>query len=132
MNNKPLKLYLFYCANSLEAHALRQCGGAMQNDELKTISLPCSGKMNPLYLLKAFEKGADGVMLVTCKLGDCKFLEGNLRAQKRSEAVDAMLMEIGLGSGRMRIIHQDSRSDIKEIMAEIDRLSQSIRNSSKK
>ncbi len=130
MNTKPLQLYLFYCANSLDAGALRQCSGAVQPDELKIISLPCSGKVNLLYLLKAFEKGADGVMLVTCGQGDCKFLEGNLRAQKRSEAVDALLLEIGLGSGRMRIVHADSRGDEQQIMGEIDGLSRFIRNSS--
>jgi coenzyme F420-reducing hydrogenase delta subunit len=132
MNNKPLKLYVFYCANSVEAHALRQCGGDRQEDEVKTISLPCSGKVDLLYLLKAFEKDADGVMLVTCKSGDCKFIEGNLRAQKRSEAVDAMLVEIGMGSGRMRVIHQNSPGDAGQIMAELASLSQSIRNSLEK
>ncbi|MFZ5572499.1 MAG: hydrogenase iron-sulfur subunit [Thermodesulfobacteriota bacterium] len=130
MNHDPLKIYVFYCANSLDARALRQGGGAMRQEEVKTISLPCSGKVNLLYLLKAFEKGADGVLLVTCKPGDCQFLEGNLRARKRSEAVDAMLAEIGFGKGRMRIVHPDGLDDITRIMAEIDSLSRFIRDSS--
>ena len=110
MKDTPLKLCLFYCSNSLDANALRQSFSEIGTDELTTVSLPCSGKMNLLYLLKAFEKGADGVMLVTCEQGDCKFLEGNLRAQKRSESVDAILEEIGLGRGRMRVIQKKMKA----------------------
>jgi coenzyme F420-reducing hydrogenase delta subunit len=94
-----LKIYLYYCSNNLKIEELRQyCG------ELKTISLPCSGKLDLLYLVKAFETGAHGVVIVTCTFGECRHLEGNLRAQKRAESVDALLEEIGMGTGRIRII----------------------------
>ena len=53
---------------------------------IKTISLPCSGKVDIPYLLKAFETGADGVAIVTCKKNECRHFEGNLRAHKRAEA----------------------------------------------
>lgn len=99
----------------------------MGTEDVTIVSLPCSGKVNLLYLLKAFEKGADGVMLVTCGEGDCKFLEGNLRAQKRSEAVDALLEEIGLGRGRMRVVQKDTQNNIQQIIDEIKSLSESIR-----
>ena len=99
----------------------------MKTKDITMVSLPCSGKVNLLYLLKAFEKGADGVLLVTCRQGDCKFLEGNLRAQKRSEAVDALLEEIGLGRGRMRVVQKDNQNNIQQIVDEIKNLSESIR-----
>jgi len=92
-----MNIYLFYCSNCIDTSALRQLMGSTGNEGVKTVSLPCSGKVNLLYLLKAFEKGADGVMLVTCPENECHFLEGNLRAQKRARAVDSLLEEIGVG-----------------------------------
>lgn len=127
MKDAPLKLCLFYCSNSLDANALRQSLSEIGTDELTTVSLPCSGKVNLLYLLKAFEKGADGVMLVTCKRGECKFIEGNLRAKNRSESVDAILEEIGLGRGRMRVIQEKNEGDIHQILSEIKSLRKSLR-----
>ena len=82
MNHKSLKVYLFYCASSFDAveTALRpgECG-----DELKAIPIPCSGKIDILYLTKAFETGADCVAVLMCREGECRYLEGNLRARKR-------------------------------------------------
>jgi coenzyme F420-reducing hydrogenase delta subunit len=130
MKDAPLKLCLFYCSNSLDATALRQSASEIGADELTTVSLPCSGKVNLLYLLKAFEKGADGVLLVTCWQGKCQFLEGNLRARKRSEAVDAILEEIGLGKGRMRLIRNNNERDAQQIIEEIKSLSNMIREQS--
>ena len=112
----------------MDADALRQNLSNIGTDELKTVSLPCSGKLNLLYLLKAFEKGADGVVLVTCRQGDCHFLEGNLRAKKRSESVEALLEEIGLGKGRMRIIANKNGDTINHIIEELKSLSNSIRS----
>lgn len=128
MKDTPLKVCLFYCSNSLDANALRQSLSEIGTDELTTVSLPCSGKMNLLYMLKAFENGADCVMLVTCGQGDCKFLEGNLRAIKRSESVGAILEEIGLGRERMRVIRNKNEGAIHQIVEEIKSLRKSIRN----
>jgi F420-non-reducing hydrogenase iron-sulfur subunit len=127
MKDAPLKLCLFYCSNSLDATVLRQSVSEIGSDEITTVSLPCSGKVNLLYLLKAFEKGADGVILVTCRQGECQFLEGNLRAKKRSESVDAILEEIGLGKGRMRVIQNKNEGGMNQIIEEIKSLSNSIR-----
>ena len=123
-----MKLYIFYCANSLDADALREKSADMGAADVTMVSLPCSGKVNLLYLLKAFEKGADGVLLVTCGDGDCRFLEGNLRAKKRSEAVDALLAEIGLGRGRMRVVRTSNPSGVQQIVDEVKHLGESILN----
>lgn len=128
MSEKPMKFYIFYCANSLDANALREKGSDMGTTDVTMVSLPCSGKVNLLYLLKAFEKAADGVLLITCGEGNCKFLEGNLRAKKRSEAVDALLGEIGLGRGRMRVVRKNNENGVQQIVDEVKRLSESIRN----
>jgi coenzyme F420-reducing hydrogenase delta subunit len=79
----------------------------LDTDGLRTLSLPCSGKATIPYLLKAFEKGADGVVLCTCPPSQCKHLEGNLRASKRAEAVDGLLDEIGFGKGRIVVVTKE-------------------------
>ena len=128
MNTQPLEIYLFHCSNSLDTEALRRSLGEREKDNtFKTISLPCSGKMELIYLLKAFESGADGVVLITCKHGECKYLEGNLRAQKRTEAVRTLLEEIGLDKGRMKLIQQQD-GGVKNVIDEIDRFIGRIRN----
>ena len=54
-------------------------------------------------LLRAFEAGADGVMVVGCLEGDCHFLMGNLRARRRVERVAALLEQAGIGGERVRM-----------------------------
>jgi len=128
MNNRPLEIYLFHCSNSLDTEALRRSFGEREKaNTLKTISLPCSGKLELIYLLKAFESGADGAILITCKKGECRYLEGNLRAQKRSEAVRELLEETGINSGRMKLIQQEE-GGVQKIIDELDSLTEMIRN----
>ena len=105
MKNQALKIYLFYCSNSLDAKNLSQYRDELKDYQLKIIGLPCSGKVDVPYLVKAFETGADGIVIVTCELGKCRHLEGNMRAEKRAEAVDSLLDEIGAGTGRITAIH---------------------------
>ena len=124
MNTSPLKMYVFYCSNSLEKEQLSD-GLSDKNIELNAIGLPCSGKIDIPYLIKAFETGADGVAIVTCKQGECQHLEGNLRARKRSEAVESLLDEIGMGRGRMAVIMLKDggvEQAIGEISSFIDRV----------
>ena len=129
MNNRPLEIYLFHCTNCLDTEDLRRSlGKSEKSDVLKIISLPCSGKLELIYLLKAFESGADGVALVTCKQGECRYLEGNLRAKKRTEAVSALLEEIGLDKGRMKLIQQGD-GGAQSVVDEIDRFIEGIRSS---
>ncbi len=104
MNNRLLKMYVFYCSNKLEHDQLSSGLSGLKGITVKIISLPCSGKVDNLYLMKAFETGADGVVIVTCKQNECRHLEGNLRAQKRAEAVESLLEEIGMGKGRMAVV----------------------------
>ena len=129
MNNRPLAIYIFHCSNSLDTEALRRSLGEREKDDmLKTISLPCSGKLELIYLLKAFESGADGVVLITCKKGECRYLEGNLRAEKRTGAIRTLLEEIGLDKGRMKLIQQED-GGVQSVMNELDRFIERIRSS---
>ena len=80
---------------------------SQQMQGMKLISLPCSGKLDILYLTKAFDTGADGVAILVCKEGECRYMEGNMRAGKRAQAVDELLQEAGLGAGRVIVIQLD-------------------------
>jgi coenzyme F420-reducing hydrogenase delta subunit len=106
MNKKPLKIYVFCCVTSYDQAQLTQNFNP-PGTEVKVISLPCSGKLDTLYLIKAFETGADGAAVMMCKEGECRYLEGNLRARKRAEVVDELLKETGLGEGRVAVIQMD-------------------------
>ena len=120
MSGQKVKIYIFHCANSVDSKELRK--RLMYNDdELKIMPVPCSGKIDVLYLTKAFESGADGVAVVTCKYGECQFLEGNLRATKRVQAVESLIEEIGLGEGRT-MITQVGAGGIEKVAEEIEAL----------
>jgi len=72
---------------------------------VKIIRVPCSGKVDTLHLLKAFENGADGVYVAGCLDGDCHFKSGNVRAAKRVAQVRKLLDEIGIGGERMEMVN---------------------------
>jgi F420-non-reducing hydrogenase iron-sulfur subunit len=120
-----LKTYVFYCSNHLAADQFAGLARASASDTVKPLSLPCSGKIDIPYLIKAFETGADGVAIVTCPKNECRHFEGNLRAHKRAEAVEALLEEIGLPAGRMAVFEcgkADASKVIGDLKQFIDRL----------
>lgn len=106
MDKHRTKIYVFYCATGYDLGEIAR-GASSGDAELKFIALPCSGKLDILYLTKAFETDADGVALMMCKEGECRYLEGNLRAKKRIEAVARLIDEAGFGRGRVVFIQMD-------------------------
>ncbi len=74
----------------------------------RIIRLPCTGKIDVIHILRAFEKGADGVYVVGCMEGDCHFNEGNFRARKRVEQVAKLLDLVGVGGERVRMYNLSS------------------------
>ena len=69
------------------------------------IRLPCSGRVDIMHILQAFEDGADGVYVAGCMEGDCHFVSGNLRARKRVEYVRGMLREVGINPERVEMFN---------------------------
>jgi len=65
--------------------------------------LPCTGRIDESLLLKAFENGADGVMVIGCLEGDCHYVSGNIRARARVERVYSILDTIKIGPERIRM-----------------------------
>jgi len=70
---------------------------------VKLVKLPCTGKTDIRYILKAFEEGADGVYIVACPIGNCHHVRGNERALRRVNKAKEILDEIGIGSQRLDI-----------------------------
>jgi len=77
-------------------------------DTIRVVRVPCTGKVDILHLLRAFEKGADGVYIVGCMEGDCRFNQGNLRARKRVEQAQVILEAIGIGGDRVQMYNLSS------------------------
>lgn len=127
MDGRMLKVYIFYCANCLDPQELIRFRDKLKGETFKEIRLPCSGKVNIPYLVKAFETGADGVLIVTCKENECRHLEGNMRAQKRVQAVDSLLEEIGLGPGRIAVI-QLTDTGVEQVIEEIEAFCTKVRS----
>jgi coenzyme F420-reducing hydrogenase delta subunit len=70
---------------------------------IKLIKLPCTGKTDSRYLLKAFEEGADGVYVIACPKGNCHHVRGNERGELRVEHTKKILDDIGLGGERLNM-----------------------------
>ena len=75
---------------------------------IRIIRVPCTGKVDLIHILRAFEKGADGVYVVGCLEGDCRFSNGNLRARKRVEQAQQILNAIGIGGERVQMYNLSS------------------------
>ena len=71
--------------------------------DVKIIRVPCSCRVNPMFILRAFEKGADGVIMCGCHPGDCHYSTGNYYARRRMTLLFSMLDYIGVENGRTRV-----------------------------
>jgi len=86
---------------------------------VKIVKVPCTGRVDLLLVLKAFEAGVDGVYLAGCLEGECHFLKGNLRAKKRVQYLKTLLDEVGIGGGRLEMYNMSSAQGLR--FAEIAR-----------
>jgi len=80
---------------------------------IRVVRVPCTGKVDVLHMLRAFEKGADGVYIVGCLEGECRFENGNLRARKRVEQAREILDTIGIGGERVQMYNLSSGEGTK-------------------
>lgn len=89
---------------------------------IRIISLPCTGKVDLIHILKAFERGADGVYVAGCLEGSCQYTSGNLRARKRVAQAKEILEKIGVGGERVQMYNLSSSEAPRfvEIAAEME------------
>lgn len=71
--------------------------------DVKIIRVPCSCRVNPLFVLRAFQRGADGVIIAGCHPGDCHYTSGNYFARRRLAMLFSMLDYLGIERERTRV-----------------------------
>lgn len=74
-------------------------------ENISMTRIPCTGKLEVVTLLKAFEDGADGVYVVGCPVDGCHNVKGSQRAAKRVDAVREALVELDVEADRVRMYH---------------------------
>src|SRR5574340_1666470 len=76
--------------------------------DIKVIMMPCTGRVDILHLLKAFEAGADAVFVAGCLEGECHSLTGNIKAKKRVNKLKKDLAQMGLEPERLEMFNVGS------------------------
>jgi coenzyme F420-reducing hydrogenase delta subunit len=69
---------------------------------IRVVRVPCSGRINPLFILAALQNGADGVLVSGCHPGDCHYLSGNLVARRKFAVIKDLLAYAGIEPGRVQ------------------------------
>lgn len=80
---------------------------------VKIIKVPCTGRVDIIHILGAFESGADGVYVVGCLEGDCHFIAGNIRARKRIDYLRVLLDECAVGGERVAMYNLSSSDGVR-------------------
>lgn len=119
----PFKIVSFCCNNALKQEPECSREEGLLSPAAKRISLPCSSKADTLAIIKAFEAGADAVLILACAGNHCALLEGSYRARKIVNQAKRLLDEIGLGGDRLEFFEIGSpgcgsTADAVDIMAE--------------
>ena len=70
---------------------------------IRMIRVMCTGRINPEFIIKAFEAGADGVLIGGCHIGDCHYLKGNYQTIKRYLLLKMLIEQFGINPKRLRL-----------------------------
>ena len=105
-NPKIVAFCCTYCAYSAAdmAGSLR----LRYSPHVRIVKLPCTGKTDPLFILRTFEKGADGVFIAGCLEGSCHFVNGNIKARKRGGYTKKLLEDAGVNPERLEMYNLSS------------------------
>ncbi len=97
------KIYGFLC-NWCSYEGADLAGGGRQTypSNIRIIRVPCSGRIDPAFILKSFEHGADGVLVSGCHPGDCHYTEGNYFARRKFVLVKKLLEYVGIDPERFQ------------------------------
>jgi coenzyme F420-reducing hydrogenase delta subunit len=108
------KIVAFCCEQSgLPAAEMAKTLKLKMPDNLELVPVPCSGRIETLYLLKALESGADGVVVFACYEENCQYLQGNVRLKSRVGYAKQIMTKIGLEGERLEIFHVATNSGVK-------------------
>lgn len=100
---KP-KIVAFVCNWCSYAGADKAGGQKLDySADVKLVRVMCSGRVDPQFVMDAFNKGADGVMVLGCHPGDCHYRSGNYKALKRMKLLEKMLAQFGIEKERFML-----------------------------
>jgi F420-non-reducing hydrogenase iron-sulfur subunit len=104
MDNFEPKIVAFCCNWCSYAGAdLAGTSRIQYSPNIRVIRVMCSGRVNPLFVLKALSIGADGVLVLGCHPGDCHYIEGNYKTMRRIPLLKKMLKQLGIEEERVRL-----------------------------
>jgi len=104
MDNFEPKIVAFCCNWCSYAGAdLAGTSRIQYSPNVRIIRVMCSGRVSPLFVLKAFSVGADGVLVIGCHPGDCHYIEGNYKTLRRIPLLKRMLKQFGIEEERVRL-----------------------------
>lgn len=92
---------------------------------VRIVKIMCSGRIEPTFVLKAFAKGADGVLLCGCHPGDCHYQEGNYRCLRRYELLQKYITQMGIETERLKL-EWISASEGKQFAELIDSFTETV------
>jgi len=93
---------------------------------VRIVRVMCSGRVEPVFILKAFAKGADGVLVLGCHPGDCHYAEGNYKALRRMPMLKKLLSQMGIEDERLRM-EWVSASEGDRFAAVVDEMTEQVR-----
>jgi F420-non-reducing hydrogenase iron-sulfur subunit len=93
---------------------------------VRIIRVMCSGRVDPTFLLKAFSRGADGVLIAGCHPGDCHYQDQNFKTMRRYAMIKHTLKQLGVEPERVRLVWA-SAAEGQRLADAIDQLSESVR-----
>jgi F420-non-reducing hydrogenase iron-sulfur subunit len=129
MSEKPFKPYIvLFACNWCTYTGCDQAGTSrMQRPaNVRIIRMMCSGRMDPEYALTALKRGADGVLIGACHLGDCHYVNGNFKTVRRFELFPEMIKQYGFNPERFKLWHI-SASEGAEFTEKIDEFIKKIK-----
>ncbi len=129
MNNTwTPRIVVFQCQYSLYCEADQRWMDAQLPPQIKLIKVPCTGRINPLFVLNAIQGGADGILISGCQPEECHFKEGNLGARRQLDEFRRFLTYLGMEEERLRFawIDVSERGRIQQELADLEGAIQAI------
>jgi F420-non-reducing hydrogenase iron-sulfur subunit len=93
---------------------------------IRVIRLMCSGRVDPQFILDAFSRGADGVLIGGCHPNDCHYVEGNYKMLRRFQLLKRMLADLGIEEHRLRL-EWISAAEGEKVKRVVNEMTQQIR-----
>lgn len=108
MMSESATQYIYYCRNLFGAKELPAALTRLERDGAIVEAVPCGGKIDPRYVLKALESGAAAVCVIVCPAVSCRSLEGSARAGRRIDLVRELVTEAGLDPNAVALFRPKS------------------------